>query len=80
MSNVIAVRFKKSRPPYSSGEVAGFDPKKAAQLVGAGVADYEVNRAVDTSKKDGGSLTEGSVSEGSQRSSRRKKKKRVKDE
>lgn len=35
-----AVQFKKPYDVYNSGEVAGFAPEKAAELVQFGVAEY----------------------------------------
>ena len=40
MSKRVAVKFKRSHPPYNVGELAGFSPDKAAYLVKAGVARY----------------------------------------
>lgn len=41
-----AVRFRKTAPPYLSGEVAAFSPDQAADLVARGVAErYEPDAA-----------------------------------
>ena len=36
----VLVKFARPAVPYNTGEIAGFDPKRAAAYVKAGAAEY----------------------------------------
>lgn len=46
MQELKTVRFTKSIPPYTVGEIAGFNPTKAQDFVKAGVAAFYVTEEV----------------------------------